>query len=291
MNAEELMNYFPNLTPEKANMLLRSVEAQIQAPAIQQQLMRNDKRRAEMPTYYGRGASARAPHWMEAIGTMFTNARADQKEKELMEQLGGLSRDEAYGKLFESLQEDARDPGDRYQVAGKNLFDTWEQKWVELPESAREEKVDPVQQARDIAAAKDEVKRDSEEAARLEEAERKYAALSSALDNLDLALEETSTGPILGSFPAFGSDARAAEGAIAAVNPMIVQMYRVPGDEMTERETERLLSQVPNRNDPKEARKAKIANLRSNARLHLGLSPLEKEGEEEDPMVTKYADM
>ena len=92
-------------------------------------------------------------------------------------------------------------------------------------------------------------------------------------------LEGATTGPIAGRIPAFTAAAQTAQGGVAAMAPVLKQLFRVAGEgTFTDKDQALLLDMVPTRADLPEARAAKIANIDAIVRAKLGLPPLAQNG-------------
>jgi hypothetical protein len=73
------------------------------------------------------------------------------------------------------------------------------------------------------------------------------------------ALGGTTTGPFAGRIPAVTASQQVADGAIAAVAPVLKQLFRSAGEGVfTDRDQQLLIDMIPNRTDLPEARVAKI---------------------------------
>lgn len=95
----------------------------------------------------------------------------------------------------------------------------------------------------------------------------------SARNALLNALQETNTFPGAGAFPATTHEAQTAEGAVAALAPVLKQIFRVAGEGVfTDRDQALLLEMVPDRNDHKRARLAKIENINRIISSKLGVN-------------------
>ena len=89
--------------------------------------------------------------------------------------------------------------------------------------------------------------------------------------DLIAALEGTKTGPIAGQIPAVTASQQTAEGAIAAVAPVLKQLFRSAGEGIfTDRDQQLLLDMVPKRTDHPEARKAKMGMIDAIIEAKLG---------------------
>lgn len=83
-----------------------------------------------------------------------------------------------------------------------------------------------------------------------------------ARDGLIGALENTVTGPIAGRIPAITEEQQTAEGGVAAMAPVLKQLFRVSGEGVfTDRDQQLLLDMVPKRTDLPEARRKKMENI------------------------------
>lgn len=75
-------------------------------------------------------------------------------------------------------------------------------------------------------------------------------------------LERSETGPVVGRIPAFTSAQQTAAGGVAAMAPVLKQLFRVSGEGVfTDRDQALLIAMVPDRTDTPEARKNKIENI------------------------------
>jgi hypothetical protein len=88
-------------------------------------------------------------------------------------------------------------------------------------------------------------------------------ALASAMTN-------AYTGPIVGLMPAMTADAQIADGAVAAMGPVLKQMFRSAGEGVfTDKDQELLMGMLPTRKDLPEARAAKLKNIDAIVRAKL----------------------
>lgn len=93
-----------------------------------------------------------------------------------------------------------------------------------------------------------------------------------ARKGLDTALSATDTGPIVGRIPAVTAAQQTATGAVAAMAPILKQLFRSAGEgTFTDRDQALLLDMVPTRADHPEARDAKLANIDNIVRAKLGM--------------------
>lgn len=92
-----------------------------------------------------------------------------------------------------------------------------------------------------------------------------------ARDGLLAGLAASRTGPIVGRLPALTAEQQTAEGGVAAMAPVLKQLFRVAGEGVfTDRDQQLLLDMVPKRADRPEAIAAKIANIDAIVRAKLG---------------------
>jgi hypothetical protein len=107
-----------------------------------------------------------------------------------------------------------------------------------------------------------------------------YMAASNGLIS---GLSKTTTGPLAGRLPATTTQAQVGEGAVAAMAPVLKQLFRVAGEgTFTDKDQELLLNMVPTRKDTPDARKQKIANIDNIVAAKLGL-PIPDRGDKEAP--------
>jgi len=107
-----------------------------------------------------------------------------------------------------------------------------------------------------------------------------YMAASNGLIS---GLSKTTTGPLAGRLPATTTQAQVGEGAVAAMAPVLKQLFRVAGEgTFTDKDQELLLDMVPTRKDTPEARKQKIANIDNIVAAKLGL-PIPDRGDKATP--------
>lgn len=88
------------------------------------------------------------------------------------------------------------------------------------------------------------------------------ALYETARDGLVSALEGTETGPVVGRFPAFTSSQQEAVGAVAAMAPVLKQLFRAAGEGVfTDRDQALLLDMIPKRTERPEARASMMRNI------------------------------
>lgn len=104
------------------------------------------------------------------------------------------------------------------------------------------------------------------------ERQRTLDVYTQARNGLIQALGGTETGPLAGRMPSFTTPQQVGEGAVAAMAPVLKQLFRSSGEgTFTDKDQELLLRMVPTRLDSPEARKAKLANIDRIISAKLGL--------------------
>jgi hypothetical protein len=99
-----------------------------------------------------------------------------------------------------------------------------------------------------------------------------WGTYSAAMSGLTAAMAATETGPIAGRFPAFTAAQQTADGAVAAMAPVLKQLFRTAGEgTFTDKDQQLLLAMVPTRADRPEARANKIANINRIVQAKLGI--------------------
>lgn len=99
-----------------------------------------------------------------------------------------------------------------------------------------------------------------------------------ARDGLLSGLSGTETGPLVGRIPAVTTGQQVGEGAVAAIAPVLKQIFRAAGEGIfSDKDQELLLRMVPTRTDHPEARKAKLENIDNIISAKLGM-PVPKMG-------------
>lgn len=101
-----------------------------------------------------------------------------------------------------------------------------------------------------------------------------FDQFETAMKGVESGLGGTTTNPVAGSLPALTANQQIAEGSIAAMAPILKQLFRVAGEgTFTDRDQALLMDMLPTRKDHPEARKAKIANIRAIVAAKLGATP------------------
>ncbi len=102
--------------------------------------------------------------------------------------------------------------------------------------------------------------------------ERAYEVYSTGIGGLIKGLSGSSTGPIAGRMPAFTANQQIADGAVAAMAPVLKQLFRSSGEgTFTDKDQEILMEMLPTRKDEPKARAAKMANIDAIVRAKLGI--------------------
>jgi hypothetical protein len=101
----------------------------------------------------------------------------------------------------------------------------------------------------------------------------KYKAFSVAFTDLNNALSETMTGPIVGALPATSENQRVAEGAVKNAANALKKIIRGAGEgTFTDADQKFLIEQIPNRYDEPEVAQKKTAIIERTLRAQLGIS-------------------
>ena len=104
--------------------------------------------------------------------------------------------------------------------------------------------------------------------------DKAFNVYQSAMQGLVDSLQGTSTGPFIGWLPAVTSNQQIAEGAVAAMAPVLKQLFRASGEGVfTDRDQALLMDMVPTRKDREPARLAKMENIDRIVRSKLGMPP------------------
>lgn len=83
-----------------------------------------------------------------------------------------------------------------------------------------------------------------------------------AKEGLISGLSGSDTGPIMGRLPAFTSAQQIAKGSVAAMAPVLKQLFRIAGEGIfTDRDQQLLLDMIPTRTETPQARVAMIENI------------------------------
>jgi hypothetical protein len=115
----------------------------------------------------------------------------------------------------------------------------------------------------DPAQAKTDEKRAANETA--------WNVYRTGMDGLTTAMDGADTGPLVGRLPAFTAAQQTADGAVAAMAPVLKQLFRSSGEGVfTDKDQEMLIAMLPTRTDRPEARAAKLANIDRIVQAKLG---------------------
>jgi len=99
-----------------------------------------------------------------------------------------------------------------------------------------------------------------------------FNAFDVGMKNLDSAMDETETGPLVGRLPTFTAKQQTAEGAVSVMAPVLKSMFRSAGEGVfTDKDQDLLMGMIPTRQDHPEARKAKTDMIYSIVRAKLGM--------------------
>ena len=113
----------------------------------------------------------------------------------------------------------------------------------------------------------------AKDAERDKEVSRTLNAYIQARNGLLSGLAGSETGAITGRIPAFTSAQQIAAGGVAAMAPVLKQLFRVAGEGVfTDRDQQLLLDMVPTRADSPEARKVKMENIDRIVAAKLGMT-------------------
>ena len=89
-----------------------------------------------------------------------------------------------------------------------------------------------------------------------------FRTYETAITGLVEGLDSAATGPLVGRLPAFSTGAQVAEGAIAAMAPVLKDLFRTAGEGVfTDKDQELLLEMIPKRTDTPMARTKKLQNI------------------------------
>lgn len=103
--------------------------------------------------------------------------------------------------------------------------------------------------------------------------DKAWNVYNSAMTLLSDALSGTTTGPVAGLSPAMTSNQQIADGAVAAMAPVLKQMFRAAGEgTFTDSDQRLLMDMVPTRKDTPAARQSKIQNIDAIVKAKLGMS-------------------
>lgn len=102
---------------------------------------------------------------------------------------------------------------------------------------------------------------------------RAYDVYTTGIKGLVKGLSGSETGPIAGRIPAWTAKQQIAAGTVAAMAPVLKQLFRSAGEgTFTDKDQDLLMEMLPTRKDEPEARAAKIANIDSIVKAKLGIA-------------------
>jgi hypothetical protein len=128
-----------------------------------------------------------------------------------------------------------------------------------------------------VAIALENVKIQSEVASEDRSNEKALGVYEVATKGLTDALSGATTGPGMEYLPALTANQQVAKGAVAAMAPVLKQLFRGAGEgTFTDKDQALLLDMIPTRNDHAETRAAKLANIDAIVRAKLGTSGPQK---------------
>jgi hypothetical protein len=113
---------------------------------------------------------------------------------------------------------------------------------------------------------------------------RAYDVYSTGISGLKKGLEGASTGPVVGRLPAMTAGQQIAESSVAAMAPILKQMFRSAGEgAFTDQDQKLLLDMIPTRSMLPEARQAALANIDAIVRAKLGMPAATTESPTQEP--------
>lgn len=104
-----------------------------------------------------------------------------------------------------------------------------------------------------------------------------------AKEGLISGLSSTTTGPLIGNMPAITSGQQIAKGSVAAMAPIMKQLFRAAGEGVfTDKDQELLISMIPTRETNPKARESMLQNIDAIIMAKLGLGKPQNGGNEID---------
>lgn len=102
---------------------------------------------------------------------------------------------------------------------------------------------------------------------------RSYSSYQAAMQNLSQSLGQTATGPVYGLLPALTANQQVSDAALAAMAPILKQLFRSSGEGVfTDRDQQLLLDMIPDRKVLPEARGKIIEAIDAIVKSKLGVS-------------------
>lgn len=130
-----------------------------------------------------------------------------------------------------------------------------------------------VDQAGRVAQSNTRIEAEGKSTAAQAEKDATFRLYEAAIRGANEGLEGSVTGPLMGRLPAVTAAQQTAEGGVAAMAPVLKQLFRTAGEgTFTDKDQELLLKMIPTRADLPEAREAKLANIDRIVRAKLGQS-------------------
>ena len=124
---------------------------------------------------------------------------------------------------------------------------------------------------RDVAQAKSDVAQSANRDTLARSNQIAMQMYEEAMKGLMSGLTQADTGPVVGLLPAVTSSQQIAEGAVAAMAPVLKLIFRVAGEgTFTDKDQELLMKMLPTRKDNPDAIRAKMENLDAIIRMKLG---------------------
>lgn len=123
----------------------------------------------------------------------------------------------------------------------------------------------------EVERAVAQVKAESDIAKEVRSDNKAFEIYETALNGLFSALQGTNTGPIMGFLPALTAEQQIADGAVAAMEPVLKGIFRSAGEgTFTDADARRLLAMLPDRSTAPEARAQQIAMVDAIVRSKMG---------------------
>lgn len=121
-----------------------------------------------------------------------------------------------------------------------------------------------------VAGAVNQAKQNADVTAENRSNQRALQIYDVAVKSLAESMGDTWTGPVAGLMPAITSNQQIADGAVAAIAPVLKQLFRAAGEGIfTDKDQELLLAMVPTRTDRPDARASKLLNIDAIVRAKL----------------------
>ena len=122
-----------------------------------------------------------------------------------------------------------------------------------------------------VTTAQEEAKNQAGRNAKMVENQKALNVYETAMGGLMQSLGSTDTGPIMGRLPALTAGQQMADGAVAAMAPVLKQLFRASGEGVfTDKDQELLMRMVPTRTTLPEARWQQLAVVDAIVRAKLG---------------------